>query len=58
MRTAASAGVDVVELAVGKRFEGAKGYFTLLKEDEGPPNSLDKTKQGALWEKTAEWSLN
>ncbi|KAJ5273659.1 Short-chain dehydrogenase [Penicillium angulare] len=56
MRTAASAGTDVVTLALDQRFEGVKGYFTLLKEDMGPPDSLDKTKQDALWKKTVEWS--
>ncbi|KAJ5081134.1 NAD(P)-binding protein [Penicillium angulare] len=56
MRTAASAGTDIVTISMERQFEGAKGYFTLLKEDTGPPDSLDKTKQEALWKKTAEWS--
>ncbi|RJE27103.1 short-chain dehydrogenase [Aspergillus sclerotialis] len=57
MRTAAAAAADVVELAVGERLEGASGYFTLLEKGEGPSESLDRGKQRALWEKTAEWSL-
>lgn len=56
MRTVASAGADVVKIAVGEHFEGASGYFTMLKKEDGPPESLDKAKQQALWEKTIEWS--
>ncbi|KAJ5669214.1 short-chain dehydrogenase [Penicillium macrosclerotiorum] len=56
MRTAAAAGVDVVKLAVDEQFDGASGYFTLLEKSEGPPESRDRDKQAALWEKTTEWS--
>ncbi|CAG8305299.1 unnamed protein product [Penicillium salamii] len=56
MRTATAAGKDAIELAVGQRFEGTSGYFTLLEKDKGPADSLDEEKQIALWEKTVEWS--
>ncbi|KAE8375366.1 hypothetical protein BDV26DRAFT_267994 [Aspergillus bertholletiae] len=55
MRTAAEAGVDVAELAVGPEFADAKGYFTWKKQDTSSPESLDPAKQQKLWEKTLEW---
>ena len=56
MRTATEAGEDVVELAVGEKYAGEAGYFTLLKKDESSPESQDGEKQGKIWKKTLEWA--
>lgn len=42
MRTAAKAGVDVVDLATNKAYPGDRGYFTLLKKDVSAPESMDE----------------
>lgn len=55
MRTAAEAGVDVVELATNKAHPGERGYFTLLKKDASSPESMDEEKQRKLWVKSADW---
>ena len=55
MRSATAAGKNVIELAVGERFQGTTGYFTLLEKGEGPPDSLDVAKQDAVWDVTAKW---
>lgn len=55
MRSATAAGKDVIELAVGDRFKGTTGYFTLLQEGEGPADSLDEVKQTAVWNATDSW---
>ncbi|KAH9992266.1 NAD(P)-binding protein [Xylariaceae sp. FL0662B] len=55
MRTAAEAGVDVIELAV-KLDPHERGFFTLLKKDQSSPESLDVEKQQKLWTKTAGWA--
>ncbi|EED15842.1 short-chain dehydrogenase, putative [Talaromyces stipitatus ATCC 10500] len=52
MRTAKDAGVDVIELAVGKEYAHAEGYFTMRKKDESSVESKDEMKQEALWTKT------
>ncbi|KAI9784388.1 MAG: hypothetical protein M1816_000859 [Peltula sp. TS41687] len=56
MRTAAEAGVDVVDLAMNRAFPGERGYFTLLKRDISSPESRDEKKQRKLWVKSAEWA--
>ncbi|RDL32069.1 Short-chain dehydrogenase [Venustampulla echinocandica] len=55
MRTAAEAGIDVVDLAMNKASPGERGYFTLLKKDSSSPDSNDEEKQKELWIKSAEW---
>ncbi|KAJ5700938.1 NAD(P)-binding protein [Penicillium malachiteum] len=55
MRTAETAGKDVIELTVDDRFKGTSGYFTLLEQGEGPPDSVDEDKQAAVWDKTVKW---
>lgn len=55
-RTSKEAGKDMIELAVNKSFEGARGYFTFLKEDQPDPAVLDETKQQRVWVKSAEWA--
>ncbi|GAQ38839.1 hypothetical protein AtubIFM55763_002404 [Aspergillus tubingensis] len=56
MRTATEAGEDVVELAVGEKYAGEAGYFTLLKKDESSPESQDGERQEKIWKKTLEWA--
>ena len=40
MRTAADAGVDVIELATNKAYPGERGYLKLLKREPSSPESL------------------
>jgi NAD(P)-dependent dehydrogenase (short-subunit alcohol dehydrogenase family) len=56
MRNAKDAGVDVIELAVGKDYLHAEGYYTLRKKDESSVESKDERKQEALWGKTLQWT--
>lgn len=56
MRSAKDAGVDVIELAVGKDYSHAEGYFTMRKKDESSVESWDERKQDALWKRTLEWT--
>jgi hypothetical protein len=56
MRTSAKAGADVVELALNPKYEGERGFFTLLQKDESSPESRDKSKQHKLWIKSVEWA--
>lgn len=56
LRTAAPAGVDVIELAVSPIYAGERGFFTLLKKDESSPESNDEGKQQSVWMKTLEWA--
>lgn len=56
MRTAATAGVDVADLATNKAHPGDRGYFTLLKKDVSAPDSMDEETQQKLWVKTLEWA--
>lgn len=55
MRTAAKAGVDVIDLATNKAHPGDRGYFTLLEKDVSAPDSMDEEKQQKLWVKSMEW---
>ncbi|TVY17686.1 Retinol dehydrogenase 14 [Lachnellula arida] len=52
----AYAGADVVELALNPKYEGERGFFTLLEKDESSPESRDKSKQQRLWVKSAQWA--
>ncbi|RYP06147.1 hypothetical protein DL764_003323 [Monosporascus ibericus] len=56
MRQASAAGVDVAKLAVDQEYAGARGYYTLLKEDESSPESKDEKKQEVLWVHSARWA--
>lgn len=56
MRTAAEAGVDVIDLATNAAHPGERGYFTLLERDTSSPESLDEETQQRLWTKTLEWA--
>ncbi|RYP81148.1 hypothetical protein DL770_005973 [Monosporascus sp. CRB-9-2] len=55
-RSAAEAGVDLIDLAVDKAHPGERGYFTLLKKDKSDPLTLDEATQKKVWKKSAEWA--
>lgn len=56
MRTSATAGADVIELALNPKYEGERGFFTLLEKDESSPESRDESKQQKLWVESAQWA--
>ncbi|KAK3314357.1 hypothetical protein B0H66DRAFT_504330 [Apodospora peruviana] len=56
MRTSAAAAEDVARLATNDAHPGERGYFTLLKRDESPPDTKDEKKQEELWVRTARWA--
>jgi hypothetical protein len=56
LRTAGPAGVDVVEIAANPKFEGKRGFYTLLDEDQSSPESQEEAKQERVWKKTLEWA--
>jgi NAD(P)-dependent dehydrogenase (short-subunit alcohol dehydrogenase family) len=56
LRTAAPAGVDVVELALNPEYAGKRGFYTLLEEDTSSPDSRDEGKQSRLWAQTLVWA--
>jgi NAD(P)-dependent dehydrogenase (short-subunit alcohol dehydrogenase family) len=56
MRTSSEAGTDIAKLAVNEASPGARGFFTLLKEDISSPDSLNEQIQEDIWEKTLEWT--
>ncbi|KAI1464957.1 NAD(P)-binding protein [Daldinia caldariorum] len=55
-RTSRDAGIDIIELGVGKAEDGERGFYTLLEKDDPDPAVLDKEKQRIIWEKSAEWA--
>ncbi|KAI1139190.1 putative short-chain dehydrogenase [Hypoxylon sp. FL0543] len=55
-RPSSEAGVDIIELGVGKADDGERGYYTLLEKDEPDPVVLDKETQHKIWVKSAEWA--
>ncbi|KAI1476417.1 NAD(P)-binding protein [Daldinia eschscholtzii] len=55
-RTSRDAGIDIIELGVGKAEDGERGFYTLLNKDDPDPAVLDKEKQRIIWEKSAEWA--
>jgi hypothetical protein len=54
-RTVATAGIDVARLATNEAHPGERGYFTLLKPDQGSKESRDEITQDALWSKSVQW---
>lgn len=56
LRTAAPAGVDVVELTLNPKYKAKRGYYTLLEEDESSPDSQNREKQSKLWAQTPIWA--
>lgn len=56
LRTAAPAGHNVAELALGDRYAGARGFYTLLAPGESSPESRDARKQAGLWAQTLVWA--
>ncbi|KAI1767902.1 NAD(P)-binding protein [Hypoxylon sp. FL1150] len=56
LRTAADAGVDVIDLAVNKAYPGERGYLKMLKREPSSPDSLNEEKQQKVWAKSAEWA--
>ncbi|KAI1113086.1 hypothetical protein F5Y14DRAFT_462786 [Nemania sp. NC0429] len=55
-RTSALVAVDVVQLALSTAHPGARGYFTLLNEDETAPQSLEPEVQQRVWAQSAVWA--
>jgi NAD(P)-dependent dehydrogenase (short-subunit alcohol dehydrogenase family) len=56
LRTAAPAGVDVVELTLNPQYSSQRGFFTMLQKDESSPDSQDEAIQARLWAQTLEWA--
>ncbi|KAI1215125.1 putative short-chain dehydrogenase [Annulohypoxylon truncatum] len=56
LRTAGPAGIDVIEMALSPTYEGKRGFFTLLEEDQSSPESQDEEKQQRLWKQSLEWA--
>lgn len=56
LRTSGPAGIDVIELAVNPRFADKRGFYTLLREDQSSPDSLNAEIQERLWKATLEWA--
>lgn len=56
LRTATDAGVDLVEFAIGPKFAGKRGYFTMLDSDKSSKESYDEEKQNVAWKKSLEWA--
>lgn len=56
MRTAASAGGDLVALSVGVQFKGRKGYFVGKQEATPAKASCDLTVQKKLWAACWGWA--
>ncbi|KUJ21389.1 NAD(P)-binding protein [Mollisia scopiformis] len=54
-RIAAAAAIDVARLATNEAHPGERGYFTLLKPDQGSEASRDEMTQEALWLKNVLW---
>jgi hypothetical protein len=55
-RPSLEAGVDMVELGVSEKYDGERGYYTLLEKDEPDPAVLDEDTQQRMWVKSAEWA--
>lgn len=56
LRTSATAGVDVADLAASRAYPGERGYFTMLKKDESSPESQVVEKQERIWAGTLRWA--
>lgn len=55
VRTSAEAAQDVVRLAINEAAPNERGYFTLLSQENSPPESLVESKQEQLWLQSAQW---
>ncbi|KAF1961324.1 putative short-chain dehydrogenase [Byssothecium circinans] len=55
-RPSIEAGIDMVELAVNKTYDGERGYFTLLKKDDPDSAVLDEETQQKVWAQTIQWA--
>lgn len=55
-RKARDAGVDTMELTLGKIRPGERGYFVCRDPDESAPQSRNAEVQEKLWAKSAEWA--
>ncbi|KAI1463400.1 NAD(P)-binding protein [Daldinia caldariorum] len=55
-RTAADAGIDVVDLATNNVHPGERGYLLTLKKEPSSPDSYNEDTQEKLWVKSAEWA--
>ncbi|KAI1110572.1 hypothetical protein F5Y14DRAFT_357948 [Nemania sp. NC0429] len=56
VRKSADAGVDVADIALGKKHAGERGYLRLVAPGPSSTESLDEAKQEKLWTKTLEWA--
>lgn len=55
-RPSNEAGVDMAELAVNGTYDGASGYFTLLKKDDPDSVVLNEETQQRVWAQTIKWA--
>ncbi|KAI1332779.1 putative short-chain dehydrogenase [Xylariaceae sp. FL0255] len=51
-RSAAAAGVDIIDVAVNKAHPDYRGYLTLLQKDGSDPITRDEEVQQRVWEKS------
>jgi WW domain-containing oxidoreductase len=56
MRRAADSANDLVELSVGDRFQGARGYYVGVKTDKAAEASKDEKDCERLWGACWEWT--
>ncbi|EXM21084.1 hypothetical protein FoTM2_002055 [Fusarium oxysporum f. sp. vasinfectum] len=56
MRSAAQSGRELVELSVGERFKGAKGYFMGARREEEDIACKDVHKRELLWNACWKWA--
>ncbi|KAF2232779.1 hypothetical protein EV356DRAFT_534296 [Viridothelium virens] len=55
-RLSSAAGIDMVELAVNKAYDGERGCFILLKKDESEQTVCDEEMQQKIGVQTAKWA--
>jgi hypothetical protein len=55
LATVEQAAIALVDVAVAEKFAGQDGYFEGNKKAESSPDSLDVSRQQALWSKSVEW---
>jgi len=56
MRTSGEAARDLVEMAVGEKFQGRKGHFVMNVQKDSSEASRDEKMQEMLWQKSVEWA--
>jgi hypothetical protein len=56
IRRSAHAAKDVIDLAVGPRGEGQRGYFIMSNKAESSKASQDEEMQVRLWDRSVEWA--